>query len=69
VCRLVCVRLAQSLHELAADDGLAWWLARTSREECARAAARVAHRVAPVIDLWEAADRRATLGRRVATGT
>ena len=68
-CRAVCVRLAQSLHELATGNALAWWLARAGREECRRAAAQAAHRCAPVVDLHAAAKRRAALMTRLAAGT
>ncbi|HLZ38491.1 MAG TPA: sigma factor [Mycobacteriales bacterium] len=68
VCGVVSVRLAQSLHEVATSGALAAWLARTGREECSRAAAEAALRRAPVVDLQEAAKRRAAAGERIAIG-
>jgi DNA-directed RNA polymerase specialized sigma24 family protein len=42
VCQLVCVRLAQSLHEIGPGGRVRHHVARISDEECRRAAARAA---------------------------
>jgi DNA-directed RNA polymerase specialized sigma24 family protein len=69
VCQVVCVRLAQNLHELAIGGRVAAYVARIADEECRRAGALAVRRDAGPVDLPDAADRHAALAGCVAVAT
>lgn len=66
VCQVVTVRLAQHLHELAANGDVVAWLAHEAKRECQRVASFTQRRTASVIPLGRRqarADAQAAAGR------